>query len=806
MAGFGERFGALVRERRGVEGLTIEDLAQLSGLGTTTIDELENGRRMTPQIRTIDALVVALNLSQDDVERCRHVAPQSAPLSTPRPQGDPTSWPVVETPGLTPERRVFGRDADVEELRSKLARDGRVALVSDKPVSGTPLSGTSVSGTLVSGLGGIGKSTLVRHYIETYNGQYFGIWWLRAELEEMLIDDLGDLAGHLGILREMHATPKARARAVLMELKRSTDPWLVVFDNCTDQAAVKHWLPKNVHCLVTSRNERWNGFSLHRTPVLDPEPATALLLAEAQRDGSDPQIRDAAERLAEKLDYMPLPLVVAGAWLRDSPSLSFDDYRDLLERFIHSEPDTLGIADYTFTIKASLALSITRLSGEAQVLLRVISCLPPDNLDLSILTALADINAEDPLYSDAMAQPAWAFLTRADSIERAFAELVAASVIVETEEADARAAYRVHRLTQTVVRALAEEGRLELTQAYGAPADLAAAMIAASLENPDHSLHSDPARLENNIASIDRDHPRSKPFGFALNQACLLLDAARRDEVALRYAEKATGILKDLHGANSPILGTSQNNLAGFYWRHGRFDDAIACAQNAVDLIDEIDVAPTSALSWMSTLAFVLTESSKRRQGPSDQENLVRAAKIHRRVYRKAFMLEMTTHAATTLNNIASILASTEKWAAALRWHEKALDLQLASKHCTQLEIGHTQGNIAGIFLRSGQPASLFRNQNILDLLFATFTSSEAAFENPMHPERVDDARRLAIAHETLLILDLSPDGDQLPNATVRDDLIMAHRLSQQDISEKASAFADLACPTRRDTERTEDG
>lgn len=67
---FGEEFGKLVKKRRGIEGLTQQALA-VTAFGEeaykTRISELENGKVARPQPKTIDALVVALNISDDEL-------------------------------------------------------------------------------------------------------------------------------------------------------------------------------------------------------------------------------------------------------------------------------------------------------------------------------------------------------------------------------------------------------------------------------------------------------------------------------------------------------------------------------------------------------------------------------------------------------------------------------------------------------------------------------------------------------------------------------------------------------------------
>ncbi|KSV62313.1 hypothetical protein N182_37515 [Sinorhizobium sp. GL2] len=73
---FGARFGAVVRERRGVEGLSIAALAvrAFDDAGRKgDISRIENGKVPNPQAKTVDALSVALHILPEEVLVCRGI-------------------------------------------------------------------------------------------------------------------------------------------------------------------------------------------------------------------------------------------------------------------------------------------------------------------------------------------------------------------------------------------------------------------------------------------------------------------------------------------------------------------------------------------------------------------------------------------------------------------------------------------------------------------------------------------------------------------------------------------------------------
>lgn len=76
---FGVLFGRLVREKRGIEGLSQDGLAEKSGLTKARISDIETGKIANPQARTVDALCVALNISREERAACHATSVPSLP-------------------------------------------------------------------------------------------------------------------------------------------------------------------------------------------------------------------------------------------------------------------------------------------------------------------------------------------------------------------------------------------------------------------------------------------------------------------------------------------------------------------------------------------------------------------------------------------------------------------------------------------------------------------------------------------------------------------------------------------------------
>ncbi len=73
---------------------------------------------------------------------------------------------------------------------------------------------TNAQSAAVHGLGGVGKSVLAQEYAWRNRARYRGVWWLRAETEQTLLDDLIALGSRLipGLAGDPRARPRRPAR------------------------------------------------------------------------------------------------------------------------------------------------------------------------------------------------------------------------------------------------------------------------------------------------------------------------------------------------------------------------------------------------------------------------------------------------------------------------------------------------------------------------------------------------------------------------------------------------------------------
>ena len=98
MASCGASFGHLVREKRGIERLSQEELAAQAEVTKARISDFENGKINNPQARTVDALCVALNISREERASCHNETGPTLPplllenLALRFGHGNPKAW------------------------------------------------------------------------------------------------------------------------------------------------------------------------------------------------------------------------------------------------------------------------------------------------------------------------------------------------------------------------------------------------------------------------------------------------------------------------------------------------------------------------------------------------------------------------------------------------------------------------------------------------------------------------------------------------------------------------------------------
>ncbi|MFI9150102.1 ATP-binding protein [Streptomyces sp. NPDC053367] len=376
MTGGRDVFGTLLRELRVAASLTIEALAERSGVSVRGIGDLERGRRAAPQRRTVAALADGLALSEADRERLLAAARAG------------------RSPGYSPAGvRAFPRGiADFTGREAELAHLERLA--DDEPAAPVVVA--------VSGAPGTGKTTFALHAARRLADRFpDGQFVLELRGTQDGPPEPAELV--LGVLKALQVSDKDLAHAgpqghpALYRRLLAERRCLLVLDDARDERQVRPLLPGAGTALVvvTSRRMLTGLESVRRLPLgeLTGSEAAAFLtgLVGAERAAADPA---ALEDVARRCGHLPLALRIAGNWLATRTGWTV---RRLADRLAREERrlDALSAGDMRVT--AAFDLSYRQLTPSAARLFRRLALIPgPD----TAAPAAAELTGQEPFDAE----------------------------------------------------------------------------------------------------------------------------------------------------------------------------------------------------------------------------------------------------------------------------------------------------------------------------------------------------------------------------------------------------------------------
>ncbi|TQL02312.1 helix-turn-helix domain-containing protein [Cellulomonas sp. SLBN-39] len=358
-----DRLGALLRQHRQDADLTIEQLAQASGVSDRGIGDIERGVSRGPQHRTVVALADALGLDGDArtvLLRAARAGRRRSPA--PALQALPLPRPVADFTGRGRERQVLG-----------------TALRRAAPGGPSPL-------VVVTGPPGYGKTTLgVQVARDVRDGFDDALFVDLRGVDELPVpaDEVVRRVGEALAPGTTPVDPVAAGRQVqaLLTGRRV----LLVLDNAASEAQVRPVVPPEgpAAVLVTSRRTLAGLDGVTRV-VLDrlaPPDAVALLDRIAPGRGEPGDL----ERLAALCDGVPLALRVAGNRVTARPGWGV---AHLVQRLGADERRLDGLAAGDLRVAAAFVTSYEQLGSGAQRLFRRLGLLDAPDAGPEVASAL----------------------------------------------------------------------------------------------------------------------------------------------------------------------------------------------------------------------------------------------------------------------------------------------------------------------------------------------------------------------------------------------------------------------------------
>ncbi|AJF68352.1 helix-turn-helix domain-containing protein [Streptomyces vietnamensis] len=374
-----ESFGAVLRGLRQRGRLTMEELAEASGVSVRAIGDMERGRSRVPQRRTVVALAEGLGLT--GVE-------QEALLATARAARPTRAVAVAGT--AVPPRSVgdfTGREPELALLREAAER---------------ARAGGEVSVWVVSGPPGCGKTTLALKTAADLAAEFpDGCFVVDLHGVDGPVDTgeaLLKLLKALGVSDRRLAKEDAQGRAGLLRALLGDRRCLVVLDNARDEGQVRALLPAGGRSLVlvTSRRPLTGLEDVGRLPLSEmaQDEAVGLLRRILGEERADAEAAAVAQ-VAELCGRLPLALRVAGNWLTVRSGWTVDH---LVRRLADEERRLGALAAGDVRVEAAFELSYRQLTGQAARMLRLLSLVPGPDMTAAYgaaLTATGVFEAED---------------------------------------------------------------------------------------------------------------------------------------------------------------------------------------------------------------------------------------------------------------------------------------------------------------------------------------------------------------------------------------------------------------------------
>jgi Tfp pilus assembly protein PilF len=584
----------------------------------------------------------------------------------------PGALPPVWNVPRPPNPHFVGRATLLEETRQTLLRGQAAALVA------------------LHGLGGIGKTQLAAEYAHARHADYQAVWWLRAETEATLAEDLAALARALKLPEHEAREVPVIVAAVLRWLNTNTG-WLLVFDNADEPAVVRAYLPqsRHGHVLITSRAPNWRGLAAPlAVETLDEDAATQFLLERTGQGGAAAEA--AAKELAKELGGLPLALEQAGAYceaagqpLANYLRLFRQRQRELLQR---GQPD-----NYPATVATTWEISLQAAQQAALIaaeLLNLCAFLAPEELPLTVLRE----------HAEELPETLAAAVADELALEDALAALRRYSLLNRVDDG-----VTLHRLVQWVAR-----DRLEATE-QSRWAEAAVCVI-----NGAFPYDSDDVRTWDECVKL-LPHARAavefaETWSLALeatsrlvNQMGLYFLGRAQYADAKEYFERALRIDEAAFGPDHPNVAIRVNNLGSVLQYLGD----LASARQHFERALRIDEAVFG--SNHPDVARVVNNLGKVLQDLGDlagaQQHFERALRIG-----EATLGPNHPNVAIRVNNLGSVLQALGDLAGARQNFERALPIFEATLGSNHPNVAGILNNLGTLLQALGDPAGARQN------------------------------------------------------------------------------------------------
>ncbi|WP_420037540.1 tetratricopeptide repeat protein [Streptomyces sp. cg28] len=604
-------FGRLLRETRQRSLMTLEGLAEASGVSVRAISDMERGQSV-PRQATLRELLDALGL---DEEQGRRLVQASAAVRR-----------AKQVPQQLPP--------DIATFRSRDEALATAEALTSQITAGDGPSGGHVVVSAIGGMAGVGKTAFAVHWAHRVadrfpDGQLY-VNLRGFEATELPLEPGEVLGGFLGALGVAPGDIPASTeeRGALFRQRTAQRRLIVLLDNARNTEQVRPLLPMSARCLtiVTSRNRlsglaAAEGASLIGLDTWTPAEALAALAARVGDDRCRAEPVAAAE-LVELCGRLPLAVAVVGAQIGADPDLPL--HRSVHElRKSRSRLDGLSGDDERVGVRAVFSWSYQALAPDTARFFRHLAVHPGTALSAEAAASLVGVG-----------MPA---------ARRRLRELTAASLLSR----DAEGRYVLHDLVRAYGSELLDQRQ---DDRFGAETRLLRYLC--------DNAHAANRLLDTRPALPPDDAPEPGAVGVAIDDRSGALEWFRQEEPAFAAV---------LHSVNDPRLLRHLVRLT-HHWQSylavvGRWSEQIPAQRAGMAHARTLD-DPVAIARIGIVLASALGQT-----GQAD------AADEHIALILAQLPRLPPAEQATTERSVAGVFARREKYTEALRHTHRALDL-----------------------------------------------------------------------------------------------------------------------------------
>ena len=365
----------MLRALRTAADLTLEGLAERSGVSVRTLSDIERGKNSAPHIRTVEALALGLGLDDADGDAFRRAARGR------RSKVADDSGAAAVAPHRVAD--FTGREREIGEVLALLESTAAAASV-----------------VVLSGPPGVGKTTVALEAMSLVSSRTLVLW---VDLDGFSGRPLTPLQVLRRLLRQMPGigdkVPTELTEAVHMWRSATAEhPPTVLLDNAANESQLRPVLSLDARgrVVVTSRRSLAGLESAHRVTIgpMSPESSVAFLrhvIPSAQRSSGD------LRELAQLCDHIPLALRIAGNRIASNPARQTADFLQRL-RLQSNRLRMLVAGD--LAVESAFELSYNDLEPRTAALFRAVSIVDGATFDGRIAAAIAGteiLDTEDRL-------------------------------------------------------------------------------------------------------------------------------------------------------------------------------------------------------------------------------------------------------------------------------------------------------------------------------------------------------------------------------------------------------------------------